>query len=394
MELPLDDLEEDATVVRKGPPPLPGQRLESAESTTPTEIPPPPVKPSRPPARLGKSVMPPAPDPKTFKMKSPAEVKTARQRDSSIKETRRLKFKPGDLPFEEKPKPSTRPSAPPPPSAAALRLSSKPPVTSKASKPPPLKSSKPVAPPVVAAPVAPAPAPIASKPSSIRTAVTRPGAASTTSVTEAAKVARIRFLEEELRDVKSRIADHTRRITARLDALAARVEKLEGTQSRATLIDQRVDEMGEDVEERLEALEKRIETLAKEPADAPTDGPTREMVAPPPPLEELEANLLETLQAKLEATIDARIAALAEAAPLSPKSPKSTKKSPKKKKDADPLTAVKGIGPASAKKLRKRGVETPAAVAAWTDDDIEKLHTILGVAKKRLRDWRTAAAKL
>ncbi len=410
MELPIGDLEEqEQKPKRSGPPPLPGQKApfasateaEPAESTTPTEVPPPlpKTKSGRPPARLGRSVLPP--DPATFKMKSPAEVKTARQKESTLKSTRRMKFKPGELPFEDKPsKPSTRPSAPPPPTAAALRLSSKPPpLTSKTpSKPPPLKASK-----AHIASKPPAPAPVASKPSATRTAVTRPGTkpSTTTSVGEAAKIARIRFLEEELRDLKGRIADHTRRVTARLDALAVRVDKLESTaQPRSTLLEQRVDEMGEDLEEKLTALETQVEALREAEATAPTQ--TMPSVPPPPgeleaelreKLEaELRASIAESLQASIEATLDAKIKAEVEAK-LS-ELPAAPAKKKKTKKDADALTQIKGVGPASAKKLRKQGVETVAAVAAWTDDDIDKIHNALGTAKKRLKEWRTAAKAL
>ena len=441
MELPIGELEEQKPK-RSGPPPLPGQKApfvstteaEPAESTTPTEIPPPlpKTKSAHPPARLGRSVVPP--DPATFKMKSPAEVRTARQKESTLKSTRRMKFKPGDLPFEDKPsKASTRPSAPPPPTAAALRLSSKPPpLTSKTpSKPPPLKASK-----AQIASKPPAPAPVASKPSAIRTAVTRPGTkpATTTSVGEAAKIARIRFLEEELRDLKSRIADHTRRVTARLDAVAVRVDKLESTtQPRSTLLEQRVDEMGEDFEEKLSALETQVQTLR----DAEATAPTQTMPSVPPPPDELEAELrekletelrdtlaadlrekleaelresltaevrdslqaelrasiAESLQASIEATLDAKIKAEVEAK-LSALPAAAPAKKKKAKKDADALTQIKGVGPASAKKLRKQGVETVAAVAAWTDDDIDKIHNALGTAKKRLKEWRAAAKSI
>ncbi len=226
--------------------------------------------------------------------------------------------------------------------------------------------------------------------------------------------------------MKSRIADHTRRVTARLDALAVRVDKLESTtQPRSTLLEQRVDEMGEDFVEKLTALETQVDALRAAEATAPT----QTMASVPPPPGELEselrekletelrekletelrenletelresletqirASIVESLQASIEATLDAKIKAEVEAKVGSLPATAPAKKK-KAKKDADALTQIKGVGPASAKKLRKQGVETVAAVAAWTDEDIDTIHKALGTAKKRLKEWRGSAKSL
>ncbi len=62
----------------------------------------------------------------------------------------------------------------------------------------------------------------------------------------------------------------------------------------------------------------------------------------------------------------------------------------------DDLTQIKGIGPKYARLLRELGVTTYAALAAWTDDDVERAAAHLGIPATRVRKagWVEAAARL
>ena len=59
----------------------------------------------------------------------------------------------------------------------------------------------------------------------------------------------------------------------------------------------------------------------------------------------------------------------------------------------DKLTALKGIGPAAEHQLNEQGITTFAQIAALTDDDIRRIDEHMPFSEKRVRDWRTQAAK-
>jgi predicted flap endonuclease-1-like 5' DNA nuclease len=62
----------------------------------------------------------------------------------------------------------------------------------------------------------------------------------------------------------------------------------------------------------------------------------------------------------------------------------------------DTLTRIKGIGPKYAEKLNAMGIVNFRQIAAWSDEDIERIATDLGARAKRIhRDgWRESAAAL
>jgi predicted flap endonuclease-1-like 5' DNA nuclease len=49
------------------------------------------------------------------------------------------------------------------------------------------------------------------------------------------------------------------------------------------------------------------------------------------------------------------------------------------------FTSIKGIGPALEQRLRASGVTSVAQVAAWSDEDIERLAPTLKVSPERIR---------
>ena len=137
--------------------------------------------------------------------------------------------------------------------------------------------------------------------------------------------------------------------------------------------------------DRLAALEARLDTLAPPPLPATAEGPGG------PDLEarvrEMEAKLgafpQEELVARL-AALEARLAAAAEASP-----PRAVAAP-----GARPLTDVKGVGPATAEKLREAGAGSVADLVAWTETDVARVASATGLSEKRLRRFQRAAAEL
>lgn len=63
---------------------------------------------------------------------------------------------------------------------------------------------------------------------------------------------------------------------------------------------------------------------------------------------------------------------------------------------SDDLTRIKGIGPTFATALKAAGITTFAQIAAWTEQDIERLAPLLRTTTARIQkhDWPNAARKL
>jgi predicted flap endonuclease-1-like 5' DNA nuclease len=57
--------------------------------------------------------------------------------------------------------------------------------------------------------------------------------------------------------------------------------------------------------------------------------------------------------------------------------------------DGDDLTEVKGIGAVSAQRLSEAGVTTFAQLAAWSDEDLERVAEEVQISPERMRreDW-------
>jgi predicted flap endonuclease-1-like 5' DNA nuclease len=63
---------------------------------------------------------------------------------------------------------------------------------------------------------------------------------------------------------------------------------------------------------------------------------------------------------------------------------------------ADDLTRIKGVGPKLADQLRVLGITELSQIAAWNDDDIDRIDVQLGRFQGRIRrdDWRSQAQLL
>ncbi|TFF20439.1 50S ribosomal protein L21 [Jiella endophytica] len=62
--------------------------------------------------------------------------------------------------------------------------------------------------------------------------------------------------------------------------------------------------------------------------------------------------------------------------------------------DADKLTKIKGIGPVAEKQLNAQGITTFAQIAAFTDEDIERIDAAMPFSAAQISDWREQAKAL
>ncbi|ORE98435.1 50S ribosomal protein L21 [Aurantimonas sp. 22II-16-19i] len=62
--------------------------------------------------------------------------------------------------------------------------------------------------------------------------------------------------------------------------------------------------------------------------------------------------------------------------------------------DNDKLTKIKGIGPVAEKQLNAQGITTFAQIAAFTDEDIERIDAGMPFSAAQISDWREQAKAL
>jgi predicted flap endonuclease-1-like 5' DNA nuclease len=206
--------------------------------------------------------------------------------------------------------------------------------------------------------------------------------------------ARLRAVEEGSAEARLRI--RLDRQGHRLDELEKRVPALE-TSERATseTLSESV-ARGAQHETRIARLESLFEELADEVRE---DREALGLAGFRARLDDVETLVLqagteeERLKKKLgeqEQTIAALREQLeqVERASLAPPPPSAP--------PGDDLTLIKGIGPKYARLLRELGVTSYAALAAWTEDDVERAAAHLGIPAARVRKagWIEAAARL
>ncbi|MEM9069015.1 MAG: helix-hairpin-helix domain-containing protein [Myxococcota bacterium] len=256
------------------------------------------------------------------------------------------------------------------------------------------------------------------------------GTGPTDNISAAAHAARLRYVEEELKDLRKTLKESAAALKT-LESRFARVERggSDALEARVTLLGQEVDELSEDFDTAgatLQTLQERVETLASASSagagdsDGPDEGllpELRESLAT-----ELRASLTDelresladelresladelreslaaelrdavfeevrdTLEAELRGSLAAERNALRKELDEVRTKPRAATK-PK----TDGLTSIKGIGPTWAKKLSSAGVTKPSDVASWSDEEITRLHSLLGATEKRLKGWRSAA---
>lgn len=86
------------------------------------------------------------------------------------------------------------------------------------------------------------------------------------------------------------------------------------------------------------------------------------------------------------AGVGAAVAVAADLVPVTPPEPEG----------GDDLTRIKGLGPKLVEQLRALGVTSFAQIAAWNDDEIDRIDAQLGQFQGRIRrdDWPTQAKLL
>ncbi len=248
---------------RTGPPPLPG----TAPSPTATTDPAPPKSPlpsaggpRKPPARLGRSVMPSAPKPGSIPPRPSAPPPVAAR---TLKTTIKMK-KVGGAAIPKAPKMPSAPKAPPRPMDAVAKASAAKPaaVTSKPSSstaPKPAASTKPAAPSPSSAPgsLTSSTPTKPERPRSSRsgppiptvTGSARPARAlSSESMTVVALQARVRSVELDAKD--QRVA--VEKMEALQDSLAKTIDRL------TKRVDDLADAGGDKAKDRIEAMEARV----------------------------------------------------------------------------------------------------------------------------------------
>lgn len=181
---------------------------------------------------------------------------------------------------------------------------------------------------------------------------------------------RIERLRNELRGVRAIQGKHERDVMA----LKASLEHLE-----KRLAAERSLRTDDNVDGRLALLGARVARLETQTGVVPSDVLLGKLAT----LEER----LGAMEAKLEA-LAAKAASAAQ--PIAAASPAPAALA------ADDLTLLRGVGPKYQKALARAGVRTFAAVAAWTDADIERFAALLGTTPARVKkaDWVGQAQKL
>jgi predicted flap endonuclease-1-like 5' DNA nuclease len=152
---------------------------------------------------------------------------------------------------------------------------------------------------------------------------------------------------------------------------------------------------------RVEAMEARLVSLVARFADiaarAPGEGGGRASLLPPPPTPTPPAPVVPTSPSSEELEALVRELVRRELADHEPPRDEPRAK-PKKRRapeaeatDADPLTTVKGVGPAFAERLRANDVGDVATLAQLDEARLDALARAVGAPIAKLRKWREAA---
>lgn len=190
---------------------------------------------------------------------------------------------------------------------------------------------------------------------------------------------RLRVLEEH--EGEARIRMRLERATHRLDELERRIAAVESTQQ--TLVEA-VAEAGERDATRAPRL-SRLESLFEELADeVRAERDTLDLDSVRARLDDVETLVLSagSGEASLKKMIEEQARAIA-----------SLRASTNADDD---LTRIKGIGPKYARLLRESGTSSLAEIAAWTDEDVERVADALGIPAARVHKagWVEAAQEL
>jgi predicted flap endonuclease-1-like 5' DNA nuclease len=124
---------------------------------------------------------------------------------------------------------------------------------------------------------------------------------------------------------------------------------------------------------RIDVLDARLRVFSEEMrsrgATQPDSAPLRARL-------DAQDARLSALDARLEALEEALASAVERAAPSHGEAPR------------DELRRIRGIGPSFARGLHAAGVHTCAAIADFTDDDVERVARQIGISSDRIRRER------
>jgi len=190
---------------------------------------------------------------------------------------------------------------------------------------------------------------------------------------------RVRTLEEH--DGEARIRMRLERATHRLDDLEQRLGVLEAGQEKLAAVVATASERDAAREERLLRIESLFEELAGE-VRAERDALDLDGVRAR--LDDVETLVLSAGngEATLKKVLDEHARTL--------ESLRESMAPP----PGDDLTRIKGVGPKYARLLRDLGTSSFAEIAAWTEEDLDRVAEALGIPAARVRKWVDAAADL
>jgi predicted flap endonuclease-1-like 5' DNA nuclease len=173
---------------------------------------------------------------------------------------------------------------------------------------------------------------------------------------------RIERLRNEVRGIKAIQGKHERDVLTLKGALEHLDKRFTAQQSMRS---------DDNVDGRLALLGARIARLETQTGVVPSDVMLGKLATLEERLSQLEARLAEAPAAAARATEVSEAGAPA-------------------------ITDIRGIGPKYAKALAKLGVRTPADVARWTPEDVEKAASALGIPATRIQKagWIEQAQEL
>ena len=198
---------------------------------------------------------------------------------------------------------------------------------------------------------------------------------------------------EDAKDLKTKLADHSKEISTLRKQLASAEKKSEKTAAEKMKVAETVAQLKQELKDQKKAATKltsdnkkferkigQLETAAEKAQQAVADAK------------------LKASEAK-KAAADAKKQASAAKKSTTKKSTTTkanSKSTPKKSKSTsgDALQMIDGIGPTYEKKLRAAGITTFAKIAKWTKKDIAKYTETLGLRSIEEDNWVGQAKKL
>ena len=198
--------------------------------------------------------------------------------------------------------------------------------------------------------------------------------------------ARIRDLENQVREVETSRSTEAERLSQLEDALGRRERRIRELEPLEDAVAELEDQV-ELLEQEMEQLRGTSATGAESPDSGPSNG--------------VRSDAAHGLELKIAAAVqdlpdlDALLARAPRTGSLGPGIDNGRTLEPGGT-DLDDLRRIRGIGPVLQRKLRQLGYRTFAQIAGWTDEDIERVCETLPIFPDRIRReaWVDQARKL